>query len=87
MYYTYLLQSKKDNTTYIGSTDDLRNRLVEHNAGKTKSIKHKLPVELVYYEAYQTKQQARSRELELKNNSWKKKELFERIFTAPSSSG
>ena len=52
MFYTYVLKSTKDKTTYIGSTSDLKKRLHEHNLGKTKSIKHKLPVEFVYYEAY-----------------------------------
>lgn len=80
MYYTYVLQSEKDKTTYIGYTEDLRERLKEHNQGKTKSIKHKVPFILIYYEAYQTKYQARKRELELKNNSSKKEELYKRIF-------
>jgi putative endonuclease len=80
MYYTYVLKSKKDHTTYIGSTGNLVQRLKDHNAGKTKSIVHKLPVELVYYEAYQTSFLARKREIELKKNSFKKKELFDRLF-------
>ncbi len=84
MYYTYVVKSKKDFTTYIGSTGDLVQRMKDHNAGKTTSIKHKLPVELVYYEAYQTKYLARKREIELKKNSSKKEELFGRLFEPPS---
>lgn len=80
MYYTYVLKSIKDNTTYIGSTGDLVKRLKDHNAGKTRSIRHKIPVELVYYEAYESKSLALKREIELKRNSFKKKELFDRIF-------
>jgi len=80
MFYVYVLQSEKDKTTYVGFTDDLRKRLNEHNQGKTKSIKHKLPLILIYYESYQTKYLARKRELELKNNSFKKEELYKRIF-------
>ncbi len=87
MFYTYVVQSLLDQTTYIGSTEDLRKRLIEHNQGKTKSIKHKLPVQLVYYEAYLTKTHARKREIELKQNSKKKEELYKRIFMASSSSG
>ena len=87
MFYAYIIQSVKDNTTYIGSTEDLRRRIIEHNQGKTKSIKHKLPFRLVYYEAYLTKTQARKREIELKKNSKKKEELYNRIFMASSSSG
>ncbi len=88
MYYVYVLQSEQDKTTYIGYTNDLRKRVKEHNQGKTKSIKHKRPLKLVYYEAYFKKTMALKREIELKRNSFEKRELFKRIFNAaPSSSG
>ncbi len=88
MFYTYIVLSLKDNTTYIGSTSDLIKRMHDHNAGKTKSIKHKLPVKLIYYEAYLRKTLARKREIELKNNSLKKRELLKRLeIMPPSSSG
>ncbi|HHL52919.1 MAG TPA: GIY-YIG nuclease family protein [Flammeovirgaceae bacterium] len=80
MYFVYVLKSLKDGTTYIGSTGDITQRLKEHNQGKTKSIKHKLPMELVYYEAYLTKTLARKREIELKKNSFAKEQLYRRIF-------
>ena len=80
MFFVYVLLSLKDNTTYIGSSEDIDKRLKEHNQGKTKSIKHKLPMELVYYEAYKTKTLARKREIELKKNSFAKEQLFKRIF-------
>jgi putative endonuclease len=80
MYYVYVLKSEKDGTTYIGSTEDLERRIEEHNSGKTKSIKHKLPMELVYYEAYLTKSMALSRENKLKRNSFAKEQLYERLF-------
>jgi len=79
MHYVYIIKSKIRSYHYIGSTDNLRKRFAEHNQGKTKSIKHLIPFELIYYEAYITKKLARERELELKNNSFKKKELLERI--------
>ena len=80
MYYVYVLKSQKDGTTYIGSTEFLERRVEEHNHGKTKSIKHKLPVDLVYYGVYMSKTLARKREIELKNNSSSKEKLFNRIF-------
>jgi putative endonuclease len=80
MFYTYVTKSLKDGTTYIGSTENLKRRIDEHNKGKTKSIKHKLPVQLVYYEAYLTKKQARKREIELKKNSSTKENLYKRLF-------
>ncbi len=79
-YYVYVLLSVSHGTTYIGYTSDLQQRIKEHNAGKTKSIKHKLPVKMVYCEAYMSKTLAISREIHLKKNSAAKKELFERIF-------
>ena len=79
MYYVYVLKSEKDGTTYIGSTEYLERRIEEHNRGKTKSIKHKLPVKLVYYEAYLTKTLALKRENRLKKNSFAKEQLLNRI--------
>lgn len=79
MYYTYVLKSKVDGFTYIGYTEDLKERIKEHNSGKTKSIKHRIPFEIVYYEAYRSKTDARKREIELKNNSYQKEQLMKRI--------
>ena len=88
MWFVYLLQSHKDDTYYIGYTEDIKKRLLEHNKGKTKSIKHKIPYKLIYCEIYCNKTVARKRELELKNNSFKKKELLDRIKNeVPSSIG
>ncbi len=80
MFYTYVLQSTIDKTTYIGYTEDLRKRLVEHNSGKTKSIRSKIPYQLVYYEAYVSGTLARKREYQLKTNSSEKEKLYRRIF-------
>ncbi|NQU99548.1 MAG: GIY-YIG nuclease family protein [Parcubacteria group bacterium] len=90
MYYVYVIQSKIDFSKYIGYTSDLRKRLREHNQGKTKSIKHKIPFVLIYYEAYTSSTAARKREIKLKKNSWEKERLFEKLedcFMARSSSG
>ena len=80
MFYVYVLLSLRDKTTYIGMTEDLDKRLREHNQGKTKSIKHKIPLEMVYFEAYNDKTKARKREMELKNNSSEKERLYKRLF-------
>ena len=81
MYYVYVLQSLKDGSTYIGFTEDLEKRLLEHNAGKTKSIKHKVPFKIAYIEQYENKTEARKREIRLKNNSWEKETLYKKIFS------
>jgi putative endonuclease len=66
MFYTYILQSKKDKKLYIGYTNDLRKRVQEHNSGKNESTKFRRPLELIYYEAYRSEKDARKREENLK---------------------
>ncbi|MEI7720068.1 MAG: GIY-YIG nuclease family protein [bacterium] len=52
MQYVYVLRSKKDNKLYIGCTASIEKRLLQHNCGKVRSTKGRLPLELVYQEAY-----------------------------------
>lgn len=68
MFYLYILKSKKDNSLYIGSTNNLRRRLFEHNKGISKYTKSHLPYELKYYESYQNEGDARQREVSLKKD-------------------
>jgi putative endonuclease len=69
MWYTYILQSKKDGKYYIGSTGDLERRIKRHNSGGNISTKNRRPLEIIYYEIYNTNSEALSREKEIK--SWK----------------
>lgn len=78
MYYTYILQSNKDNKFYVGYTKDLQNRLIEHNSGKVKSTQNRLPLNLVYYEACQNQQDAIHREKYLKT-AWGKRYIKTRL--------
>jgi putative endonuclease len=80
MFFVYILKSLKDGSTYIGYSEDIEKRLKEHNSGKTRSIKHKTPFEIVYVEEYQSKTEARKREFKLKNNSWEKEQLYKKLF-------
>jgi putative endonuclease len=68
MYFLYILKSLKDLGYYIGVTDNIERRLVEHNKGKTKSIKSRIPFECVYKESFGTMTEARRRENQLKKN-------------------
>lgn len=68
MYYVYILKSLKDSNIYLGSTNDLRRRLLEHNSGEVISTKGRRPFELRYYEAYFLEQDARHREYSLKKD-------------------
>lgn len=65
-YYVYLLKSKQSRKVYVGCTGDLRKRLKEHIDGKVFSTKKMLPIELLYYEAYKSKDIAYKREKTLK---------------------
>ena len=76
MYYVYVLKSEVDSNTYIGYSSDLKARFESHNKGKNKSTKHRAPFKLIYYEAYKNETDARRREQELKNNNYKKEQLF-----------
>ena len=76
MNYTYILKCA-DGTLYTGWTNDVEKRVKIHNEGKgAKYTKYRRPVELVYYETFQTKSEAMRREYEIKQLPRKKKELL-----------
>ena len=77
MYTVYILKSFKDNGYYVGYTSNFEKRLKEHNSGKTKSLKHRLPMKVVYQENHQTKKAAKERELQIK--SWKGGNAFHKL--------
>jgi len=56
----------KDQELYIGSTNNLRKRIAEHNSGKVFSTKIRKPFKLIYCEAYLSGKEARKREYNLK---------------------
>lgn len=71
---TYVLRCS-DGTLYTGWTNNIEKRLKAHNAGKGgKYTKVRTPVELVYMEEYETKQEAMRREVEIKRMKRKEKE-------------
>lgn len=72
--YTYILKCK-DETLYVGSTNDLEKRLHQHNNLKSGAhyTKIRRPVILVYSEELENLKLARARELELKKLNRKEK--------------
>lgn len=66
MYYTYVLQSKKDDKFYTGYTKDLKLRFDAHNKGSIDSTRDRRPLKLIYYEACINQQDATHREKYLK---------------------
>jgi putative endonuclease len=78
MYYVYILKSIKNNDLYIGSTEDINNRLKKHNDGKVKSTKFYRPWQLMNCETYNTRSEAVKREYFLKTGQ--QKELLKRKY-------
>lgn len=73
MNYTYILQCS-DNTLYCGWTNHLNHRLQVHNEGKgAKYTKSRRPVSLVYYETFETREEAMRREAAIKKLSRQEK--------------
>lgn len=66
MFYTYVLESKKNGELYVGYTDDLRRRLKEHNQKLNLSTKRYAPWGIIYYEACVEEADAKRREKYLK---------------------
>ena len=74
--YTYILRCS-NGAYYVGSTNDLERRLAEHQSGQGSNFTRKhLPVELIYWEEYQTLDDAFRRERQLHGWSRAKKEAL-----------
>ena len=81
MWYVYVLQSIEHPWIYIGSTNDLKRRLLEHNSGLNTSTKHYGPFEIQAYVAVKTEAKARELEKYFKTGSGKailKKRILEK---------
>jgi predicted GIY-YIG superfamily endonuclease len=43
MFYCYVLRSEKARRRYVGSCENLADRISRHNAGESKATKHGIP--------------------------------------------
>jgi len=76
MNYVYILRCS-DNTLYTGWTNNLKKRVEIHSKGKgAKYTRGRTPLELVYYEEFETKGMALKRECEIKKLKKCKKEFL-----------
>ncbi len=66
MYYVYILKGHMQHQLYIGITSNLRKRLGEHARKESPYTSKHSEWKLVYYEAYGNRDDARERELALK---------------------
>ena len=56
MFYIYVLKNLTDSSYYVGMSKDINKRLKEHNRGKSKYTKSRLPWKIIYSEGpYETK--------------------------------
>lgn len=62
MYYTYVLRSRKDGNLYTGHTKNLEARFKQHNQGEVESTSYRQPLDLIYYEACRSVEDAIHRE-------------------------
>lgn len=71
--YTYIVECA-DGTLYTGWTNHLEKRIKSHNEGNgAKYTRARLPVRLVYYETFATRQEAMKREYAIKKLTRKDK--------------
>ncbi len=81
MYYVYLLTNRNDAVMYVGVTNDLKRRIIEHRSGLIEGFTKKYHVhKLVYYETFRNINNAIKREKQLKG--WvreKKNRLVESV--------
>ncbi len=75
-FYAYIVECA-DHTYYCGFTNDLEKRMKTHNQGKgAKYTRGRLPVELIYFEEFDSKEEAMSREWHLKQLSHAEKKAL-----------
>ena len=73
-FFVYILASKRNGTLYIGATDDLERRMLEHKNKTFKGFTEKYNVTLlVYFEEYDNSEEAfiRERRMTKWNRAWK----------------
>tara|TARA_R110002033_G_scaffold38831_1_gene78390 strand:- start:42456 stop:42737 length:282 start_codon:yes stop_codon:yes gene_type:complete len=73
-YYCYILSNKNRTVLYVGYTDNLKRRVLQHKQGSGALFTKKYNiVDLIFYEEYDNSKEARNRERQLKNwhKEWK----------------
>ena len=67
MYFIYVLRSKKKKYLYVGLTNNIARRFLQHQSGKEQTTAPYCPFELIHKESFSTRAGARKREKELKS--------------------
>jgi putative endonuclease len=69
MYFVYIIKSQKDSTFYTGLTDNVKERIIQHNNGESNYTKSRIPWGLVWVGIFPGKQKAAEFEKYLKSAS------------------
>ena len=67
MFFVYVIRSSVNGHFYVGMTADVEARLQRHNRGENKSTKAYKPWSLFFFESFETRIEARNREVYLKS--------------------
>lgn len=67
MYCVYAISSLSRSYIYVGLTHDLNQRISQHNSGSNKTTRPYIPFELIHFESFATRAEARKREKYLKS--------------------
>jgi|TARA_Y100000748_G_C15168096_1_gene360596 putative endonuclease len=80
IYYVYLIKTinSRINKTYVGYTNNLRNRLDKHNSNKGARSTKGFKWVLIYKKKFISKSKAMSYEYKLKKNRKKRNEIVEK---------
>jgi putative endonuclease len=77
MAWVYIIESEKNGRYYLGSTQDLENRLREHNNGEVASTKYLRPLRLIFSQQFKSVSIARRVEYKLKK--YKSRRILEKV--------
>ena len=70
-FFVYVIKSVSHGNLYVGMTQNIENRLLEHNRGKSTYTKSFMPWKLIYFEGLNSRLEARAREKYLKTTTGK----------------
>ena len=77
MAYVYVLESEKNKKFYIGSADNLDDRLKRHNQGYEKAKKPYRPYKIAFQQKCLSMEEAKK--LERKIKKWKRRDLISKV--------
>ena len=75
-FFTYMLRCA-DGSYYVGHTDDVERRMTQHETGAGSAYSAtRLPIKLVWFQEFPTREEAKATEAQIKHWSRRKKEAL-----------